>query len=193
MSNMVEIVGVIMEEAKFNNEVSGCRFYRTEILSRRKSGIEDVLPMIVSDDLVRDIVVGETVYVRGSFRSFNDKENGRVRLFIYAEEIQAVGVEHMNSIHIEGTVCKPPVIRQTPRGRLICDLLVAVHRSCRQSDYIPCVLWEKNALLGSKLRVGQIIACDGRIQSRLYEKKLPDRTETRVAYEVSVGCIETKE
>ena len=78
MSNMVEIVGVIMEEAKFNNEVSGRRFYRTEILSRRKSGIEDVLSMIISDDLVRDVIIGETVYVRGSFRSFNSHRRNSV-------------------------------------------------------------------------------------------------------------------
>lgn len=193
MSNTVEIVGVIMEEAKFNNEIGGYRFYRTEILSRRKSGIEDVLPVIVSDDLVRDVFVGETVYIQGGFRSFNDKENNRVRLFIYAEEIQAVDVAHMNGIHLEGTVCKPPVIRKTPKGRVICDLLVAVHRACGQSDYIPCVLWEKNALLGQKLSVGHLIELDGRIQSRLYEKKLENRTETRIAYEVSVSRIEIKE
>lgn len=189
MSNMIEVVGVVVKDAELNNEVGGCRFYRTEILSRRESGIEDVLPVIVTDYLVSELVKGETVYIRGTFRSFNDKPHGAVRMYIYVEEVEHVDVAHMNGICLDGFICKPPVLRRTPKGKTICDLLVAVHRNCGQSDYIPCVLWNRNAMIASGLRVGDEVKLRGRIQRRLYEKKLGDRTETRIAYEVSVSHL----
>lgn len=186
MNNMVEIVGVIGCESRFNNEIGDCKFYQTEIRSCRESGIEDVLPCIVAEALISECIVGETVYIQGNFRSFNDKANRRVQLYIYAEQIELVDASHMNAIHLCGIICKEPILRQTPRGRKICDLIVAAHRTCGQSDYIPCVLWGHNAERGARLMVGQQITLDGRIQSRQYQKQLADRMETRVAYEVSV-------
>lgn len=189
MSNAVEIVGVIVNEARFNNAAGSCQFYRTEIAVKRRSGTEDVLPIIIPEWLMSEVIVGETVYLRGSFRSFNDKESGKVELFIFAEEIVPVNVDHMNVIHLEGFICKKPMLRQTPQGRTICDLLIATHRTCGQSDYIPCVLWERNARLGAKLEIGQMVRLDGRIQSRIYKKRFSDYTEDRVAYEVSVSHL----
>ena len=186
MNNMVEIVGEILCEARFNNEVNGHRFYQVEIRSRRESGVDDVLPCIMNYSLVSECIVGETVYIQGSFRSFNNKSNRRVQLYIYAEQIELVDVSHMNAIHLCGIICKESALRQTPRGKKICDLIVAIHRTCGQSNYIPCVLWGHNAERGARLVVGQQVTLDGRIQSRQYQKQLANRTETRVAYEVSV-------
>lgn len=189
MSNVVEIVGVIAKEVVLNNEVGSCKFYRTEIAVRRESGIEDLLPVIVSDCLVREIVVGETAYIKGSFRSFNDKTSNAVNLFVYAEEIVPVDTAHVNTILLDGFVCKTPIIRMTPKGRTICDLVIASNRACGQSDYIPCVFWERNAKLASELKVGQEIHLAGRIQSRSYKKKIGDETKIKVAYEVSVSHL----
>lgn len=189
MSNIVEIVGVVAKELVFNNEIGGCRFYRTEVATRRESGIEDMLPVIISDYLVSNVTVGETIYIKGSFRSFNDKAANAVKLFVYAEEIVPVDVAHVNTIRLEGFVCKTPIIRTTPKGRTICDLLIASNRACGQSDYIPCVLWERNAKLASRLTIGQKIHLEGRIQSRLYKKRIGDEIKIKVAYEVSVSHL----
>ena len=78
-------------------------------------------------------------------------------------------------------------------GRRICDILLAVNRPYGKADYIPCIVWGKEAVLASRLDVGSPVEVTGRIQSREYEKKLSEtETEMRVAYEVSVHRLWTE-
>ena len=78
----------------------------------------------------------------------------------------------------------------TPFGREITDLLVAVNRAYNKSDYIPCIVWGRNARYASGLEVGDKVVMSGRVQSRDYEKKLETgEVVTRTAYEVSVAKI----
>lgn len=99
-----------------------------------------------------------------------------------------------NEVVLIGFICKKPIYRQTPFGREISDLLLAVNRAYNKSDYIPCIAWGRNARFCQNLEVGTQVKVVGRVQSRTYEKKHEDGTvETRVAYEVSVGSLEVIE
>ena len=70
-------------------------------------------------------------------------------------------------------------------------MLIAVNRPYGKSDYIPCIAWGRNARYASGLYVGSNVKLKGRIQSRVYTKRLgEDEYEPRVAYEVSVSQIE---
>ena len=72
----------------------------------------------------------------------------------------------------------------------ITDLLVAINRPYNKSDYIPSIVWGRNAKFAKNLEVGDRVQMWGRVQSRDYEKKLEDGTiEKRVAYEVSISKI----
>ena len=96
-----------------------------------------------------------------------------------------------NEVVLIGFVCKKPIYRQTPFGREIADLLLAVNRAYNKSDYIPTIAWGRNARFCQNLEVGTQVKIVGRVQSRQYEKKFEDGTsEIRVAYEVSVGSLE---
>jgi single-stranded DNA-binding protein len=96
-----------------------------------------------------------------------------------------------NEVDLTGFICKPPIYRQTPFGREITDILIAVNRAYNKSDYIPCIAWGRNARFCSKMPVGTEVKVTGRVQSRNYEKKYEDGTvEQRVAYEVSVSNLE---
>lgn len=76
-------------------------------------------------------------------------------------------------------------------GREISDILLAVNRAYNKSDYIPCIAWGRNARFCQNIEVGTQVKIVGRVQSRTYEKKFEDGTsETRIAYEVSVGSLE---
>ena len=75
-------------------------------------------------------------------------------------------------------------------GREITDLLVAVNRAYNKSDYIPCIVWGRNARFAGRLAVGDNIKITGRIQSRKYQKRTPDGVEEKTAYEISVSRIE---
>ena len=82
-------------------------------------------------------------------------------------------------------------MQQTPFGREIADLLLAVNRAYNKSDYIPCIAWGRNARFCENIEVGTEVKVVGRVQSRTYEKKYEDGTsETKVAYEVSISSLE---
>ena len=96
-----------------------------------------------------------------------------------------------NEVVLIGYICKKPVYRQTPFGREIADLLLAVNRAYNKSDYIPSIAWGRNARFCQNLEVGTEVKIVGRVQSRNYEKKLEDGSIVKkVAYEVSIGSLE---
>ena len=99
--------------------------------------------------------------------------------------------EMTNEVVLIGFVCKKPIYRQTPFGREIADLLLAVNRAYNKSDYIPTIAWGRNARFCQNIEVGAQVKIIGRVQSRQYEKKHEDGTvEAKIAYEVSVCSLE---
>lgn len=94
-------------------------------------------------------------------------------------------------IFLNGYICKKPVYRKTPLGREIADVLLAVNRAYSKSDYIPCICWGRNARFVERLPVGSRIQIWGRIQSRVYQKRIGEEIViNRTAFEVSVGKLE---
>ena len=97
----------------------------------------------------------------------------------------------MNELYLNGFICKTPVFRTTPLGREITDVLIAVNRNNKKSDYIPIVLWGRNALFAKNLEIGDNIRVWGRIQSRDYQKHISEEEiVTKTAYEASISRIE---
>jgi len=100
-------------------------------------------------------------------------------------------VDNSNQLSLTGFICKTPVFRTTPFNRQICDILLAVNRpSFNKSDYIPCILWGRNAKFIQGQKVGTKIELTGRMQSRMYRKEVSQGIfEQRTAYEVSCQKI----
>ena len=68
-------------------------------------------------------------------------------------------------------------------------MLIAVNRSYNKSDYLPCIAWGRNAKFVSNLNVGDKLSMIGRIQSRVYQKKIGEELVEKVAYEISLSKI----
>ncbi len=194
-NNKVCVMGEIVSDAVFSHEVYGEGFYEFYVRVLRLSGQADILPVTLSERLIRDgmLAKGKTICALGQFRSYNKIENEKSRLMLTVfvrELLDELPDRNPNSILLSGYICKPPIYRTTPFNREIADLLVAVNRAYNKSDYIPCIAWGRNARFVKNLNVGDKIAISGRIQSREYQKKISD-TETRVmtAYEVSVSKL----
>lgn len=196
------VIGRVLSGFSYSHETYGERFYRTDIIVPRSSGITDAVPLMVSGKLMdggRDWQ-GGMVEAIGQFRSYNRKEDGEshLELSVFVQGIRFLDAGcpdygSNNCVCLKGFLCKPPAYRKTPLGREICDILLAVNRPCGKSDYIPCIVWGKDAILASGLDVGSAVNVTGRIQSREYSKKLSEtETEMRVAYEVSVRRLETE-
>ena len=199
-NNYLVLVGEITSEKKFSHEIYGESFYTFNLNVPRLSEVEDVIPITISERLISnfDVSVGRKIIVEGQFRSYNSYENERSRLVltVFAKDIMEYnddeqGERVSNEVTLTGYVCKKPIYRKTPFGREISDLLLAVNRAYNKSDYIPCIAWGRNARFCENMEVGTEIKVTGRVQSRIYEKKLEDGTiEPRVAYEVSVANLE---
>lgn len=198
-NNQVTIMGEVVSGYRFSHELYGEKFYSVDVRVKRLSESSDTIPVMLSDRLwnLNAGGIGMLVKVTGQFRSYNKCEDIKKKLLlsIFARDIEVVeeinhGAES-NQIYLEGYICKEPVYRETPLGREIADVLLAVNRPYGKSDYIPCICWGRNARFISSLTVGTQCSIGGRVQSREYIKKISDnQTETRVAYEVSVSKME---
>lgn len=182
----------------YSHEIYGEGFYMMDVRCRRLSENFDTIPVMVSERLmdVEKDYSGQLVSINGQFRSYNRREERRNRLVlsVFAREIEFLGEVpdglESNQIFLDGYICKEPVYRKTPLGREIADVLLAVNRPYGKSDYIPVILWGRNARYASCFKVGECMCVWGRIQSREYMKKIDDENvERRIAYEVSVSKI----
>lgn len=196
-NNTVYIAGKIVADCVFSHEVYGEGFYTFQISSERLSDKADILPVTVSERLIdmNLLQIGKKVDIVGQLRSYNNynSKKNRLVLTIFARELRLMEEEEEkseNQIFLNGFICKPPIYRKTPFGREISDILVAVNRAYNKSDYIPCIAWGRNARYISNLAVGSNIRIWGRVQSRVYQKRMGEVIEERVAYEVSVSKIE---
>lgn len=208
-NNYLTLVGKVTGEKRFSHEIYGERFYIFDLSIPRLSGNADIIPITVSERLIPNDMLqdGKKILVKGQFRSYNSYENEKNKLIltVFAKDITELPVNEeeneivrkdtiTNEVILIGYICKKPIYRQTPFGREIADLLLAVNRAYNKSDYIPSIAWGRNARFCQSLEVGTRVKVVGRVQSRNYEKKLEDGTvETRVAYEVSIGSLEVIE
>ncbi len=199
-NNHLFLRGKIVSEKNYSHEIYGEKFYIFNLEVLRLSSTSDIIPITVSERLITnmDLDIGKEIEVEGQFRSYNNYENEKNRLVltVFAKEIKYIEDEEeqekvTNEVSLVGYVCKKPIYRQTPFGREIADILLAVNRAYNKSDYIPCIAWGRNARFCENMEVGTEVRITGRVQSRNYEKKYEDGTqETRVAYEVSIASME---
>ena len=194
-NNKVTLLGMLTENFKFSHFVKKKNYYTTKIRVRRESDICDEIPIIVSDSLID--VYSEWIYeflcIHGEYQSRN--EDGHLLLYVYVEDIEPViDIDYENTVTLDGYICKKSYFRETPLGKEITDILLAVNRGNGRADYIPCIAWWNNARYASELSVGTHLKITGRIQSREYTKQITEEyAELRTAYEVSISRMEVIE
>lgn len=185
--NDVKLVGEIVDV-----EISDIAGFTIE--AERKSGNKDLILVVAPEKYLEHLKIGNRVFVVGKFGSRNVHYSGKshLQLNVYAKYIRQENfLDDKNTILMDGYLCKPPVYRKTPIGKEICDLMIACNEyDLRRTDYIPCIAWWKEAREAADFKVGDFVKIIGRIQSRIYHKKLSgDEVELRTAYEVSIGRI----
>jgi single-stranded DNA-binding protein len=202
-NNHLLLVGKVTSDKKFSHEIYGESFYIFDLEVARLSGNSDIIPITISERLIleKELEIGDKVAIEGQFRSYNSYENEKNRLIltVFAKDIKYLSEEDeenssekvSNEVTLIGYICKKPIYRQTPFGREISDILLAVNRAYNKSDYIPAIAWGRNARFCQNIEVGTKVKITGRVQSRNYEKKFEDGTiQTRTAYEVSISSLE---
>lgn len=202
-NNKGKIQGQLLEKPVQSFEIEGEKFYEGKIVVGRLSQVSDILPFTISEKLVKSynlsLEQGDYVNFGGELRSYNKVIDGKSRLILsfFVKEILAESEfeGNTNALSLTGFICKTPVFRTTPFNRQICDILLAVNRpTFNKSDYIPCILWGRNAKFIQHQRVGTKVNIQGRIQSRIYRKETENGSFVeRTAYEVSCQKLSVME
>ena len=196
--NIVEVVGRMHSDLVVHHTIDGENFLNGTIAVQRASGTVDYLPITIPEKVLHQngmprTLTGHTIRLTGEIRSYNRVINGKNKLVtpLYVHHVAySSDLDDTNRVELYGAICRPPVYRHTPFGRVICDVLLAVNRGYGKSAYIPCVVWGKNARTVRNMRVGDKLKLIGRFQSRAYVKVLEDGSaEERTAYEVSAKEI----
>lgn len=194
--NTLSLRGTAVSEPVYSHENHGQEFYRFLLSVRRLSGQEDILPVVATLSQLTPLLplTGQDLMVEGQLRSFNNRSGSGSRLVItvFPRILLPTQEEHFNSIRLTGVLCKPPILRRTPLGRCICDMMLAVNRRYGRADYLPCIAWGQIAMLTGSMEVGSTLSLEGRVQSRQYTKIIDGNACERTAYEVSIMHLPDK-
>lgn len=195
IDNRAELTGTIEEAPQFDHACAGESFYRALIRTPRLSGTEDLLPLIIPQLLMPQMLrAGTRVHVSGQLRSYHYLSEGRprLRLCIFVRTLSEVFDETLpgNLICLNGKIHRPPIRRLTPLGREICDVMLLCPRAFGKHDLIPCICWGRSTYLCAQFEPGQALKVAGRFQSRVYQKKIGEETVSKTAYELSLMHFE---
>ena len=195
--NRVVLRGTAAGEATLSHQVHGLDFYRFPLSVPRLSGREERLNILLPAPPEGKALPqpGDYLEVTGEVRSFNNRSGvgSRLVVTVLARSVLPGVGEPCNQVWLRGTLCKPPILRRTPLGRDICDLLLAVNRRYRRADYLPCIAWGLLAQECGEMTTGDHLWLNGRLQSRTYLKNLGEVTQERTAFEISISSLEAVE
>ena len=171
----------------------GVEYFMLPLAVRRLSGAEDLLHVVAAREQLDAFPLepGSPLTVQGEVRTFNNRSGVGRRLVVsvFARTLSQEEGEDENRLELSGTLCKPPVLRTTPLGRTICDMILAINRRYGRADYLPCIAWGSLAYRCGEMAVGDHLALEGRLQSRVYTKELDGQLQERTAFEVSVMSL----
>ena len=188
--NRVTLCGQVMSLPALSHINHGVSFYKFSLRVARLSGQSDDLNIIVSRAQLGEAAItpGDTVTVEGQLRSFNTRsgQGSRLVISVFARKLIPGGDAPRNEILLSGIICKPPMLRRTPLGREICDVILAVNRHYGRADYLPCIAWGAVAIQVAGMYTGQRLTVAGRVQSRTYNKSENGIQTEHTAYEVSI-------
>ena len=188
--NRVQLCGTVDSAPELSHVNHGVSFYKFTLAVERLSGLSDKLTVLVSAPQLEAVPLqeGNAATVRGQLRSFNNKsgQGSRLVISVFAHVLERGGDAPLNLIQLSGVLCKPPVLRRTPLGREISDIILAVNRRYGRADYLPCIAWGAVAQQVAVMTTGDRLTIEGRVQSRTYTKVDNGVSTERTAYEVSI-------
>lgn len=90
----------------------------------------------------------------------------------------------MNYCVLMGRLTKDPELRTTPNGKSVASFTIAVDHGYgekKSANFINCIAWENRAeFVGKYFQKGSMIAVEGEITTRQYEKDGQKRTVTEI-------------
>ena len=185
--NRILLRGQVDGQPVRSHQNHGVDYYVVPLRVPRLSGVDDVLNLVTSAP--GQWIEGQWMSVQGEVRSYNNRtgQGSKLVITVLVRSAQPdMAEEGENRLVLSGALCRKPVVRRTPLGREICDLLLAVNRPYGRADYLPCIAWGSLAAHCGGLDVGDKLRLEGRLQSRQYHKLIDGEQVERTAFEISV-------
>lgn len=191
INNTAILCGKSLKDFREYHQTINERFFMFSLSNKRKSDVEDILPIVISEKLITPALLkADFLSMSGQIRTFND-DNGRVEIYFFVKDIEIIEEEkYFNEVELKGFLCKKGNYRDTYSGRKIIDFILAVNRLFRKSDYLPILAWGKDAKYIFNQDISTEVKIVGRFQSRTYLKKInEDEKIEKIAYEISASQI----
>lgn len=200
-NNCIHLAGWTASPITYSHTAGSSSYYSFYLNTPRGSGTMDRLNIVISEDTLKTLpsdayYPGYQMEFDGYVRSHNKAWGGKRHLILYVYALHIIAwqdpavlpcTRDCNWAELEGYIVQAPKFRETPSGKQITDLILAVNRPNKESDYIPCIAWGGAARTASYLTIGEKIRVSGRFQSRQYKKTYEDSIqEIRTAYELSI-------
>ena len=190
-NNRIFLRGRLAASPTLSHVNHGVEYLMLPLAVCRLSGAEDRLHVVAAReqlDALLPLAAGSPLTVLGEVRTFNNRSGvgSRLVVSVFARTLAQDEGEDENRLELSGTLCKPPILRATPLGRTICDMILAVNRRYGRADYLPCIAWGQVAMVTGRMEVGDTLALEGRVQSRAYTKVVDGQPQERTAFEVSI-------
>lgn len=199
--NTIKLKG-ILKNIEFSHMIQDIEFNKAQIVVKRDNGKEDCLNLRFkkySNPYEED----REISLSGNIRSYSTKlEDGRNKVDLYVftyfdiPEPNENDEEEINSVLVDGRICKIEALRTTKTGKhnvhfILANNLIVSDGSKKLNSYIPCIAWGKEADFISTLPIDTKIQIHGELHSREYKKTLDNgEFEFRVAHECVVKDYE---
>lgn len=182
-------IGTVITNPQFSHE--GFDFFF--MFAKRHSGVLDMFRCVIPHELTAEVEQGKEIEIYGEVRTRNyyEEEKRHTMVYVLVKEVYTARPDAISTdtVHLDGAIVRPPIVRDTPSGKRICEVILAVSHGKKRSSYIPCIIWGGSADLVGKKTVGDRLIIRGRLQSREYWKE----EDLKIAYEVSVSEFEEGE
>ena len=161
------------------------------ISTSRLSGVLDAVNVFIPTTEVLHIRVGDKIAVSGYLCSVNARnEYGTSRLLPFVNGVQILPYQKdENKIDIEAYICDKVILRETPLGKQICDVMLAIPNEQTRSAYIPAIAWGDRAAQIPDMKKHTKVVVHGRMQSRQYTQRRETCEYPRTINELSIQFI----
>lgn len=186
-TNEVRLAGEIKEPLSFSHESNSERFFRTSLIIKRLSGVCDVIPLIIPNKIVDNMIrieKGMFVELTGRFQS--RKEGEKVESFVFCQEMRNVlEGTYKNRCSVCGSLYLTPKFHTTGKGVGVTYMSVIAARKFNRADFLPCICWNGIAEFARNLPEKTRVCGKGRLQSRQGTKNDAPHT----FYEISLSGL----
>lgn len=193
--NTINLQGII-KDITFSHTIGDVEYNKASLIVTEGNHQDTVL--LKFKKFANTYKDGDSISLQGNIRTYSYKDDDNKfhvipYVFTYFDE----GDGEINTLSIDGNICKKGTLRKTKKGIDVLDFILANNIDNNGhvfNTYLPVVAWGRDAKRLAKLPIGTFLRLKGHLSSRTYKKPTKDNDfEFHIAYEVNIDSIISEE